>query len=61
MKSMGIEDHRMKGLTMVEGNHDGDDEDSLFEHKHLKIWQTFSHISKVVLTNNIEILIPWSY
>ncbi len=43
---------------MVEGYHKGDDEDSLFEHTHLKIRQTPSQISKVVLINNIETLIP---
>ncbi len=29
----------MQGLIMVEGNHEGDDEDSLFEHKHHKVRQ----------------------
>jgi hypothetical protein len=50
----------MQGLTMVEGNHEGDDEIFLFEHKHRKIRQNPSHTSKVVATNNIETLIPWS-
>jgi hypothetical protein len=45
---------------MVEGNDEGDDEDFLFKHKHHKIRQTLSHISKVVTTNNIKTLIPWS-
>ncbi len=39
---------------MVEGDHEGDDEDSLFKHKHHKIQQTPSHISKVVAINNLE-------
>jgi hypothetical protein len=27
----------MQGLVLVEGDHEGDDEDSLLEHKHRKI------------------------
>jgi hypothetical protein len=46
---------------MVKGNHEGYDKDSLLEHKHRKISQTLSHISKVVATNNLETLTPWSY
>jgi hypothetical protein len=42
----------MKGLAMVEGYYEGNDKDSLLKHTHLKIQQTLSHISKVVLTNN---------
>jgi hypothetical protein len=42
---------------MVEGNHEGDDEDPIFEHKHHKIQQTPSHTSKVATTNNLETLI----
>jgi hypothetical protein len=45
---------------MVEGDHEGDDEDSLFEHKHCKIQQTPLHTSKVVAINNFETLTPWS-
>jgi hypothetical protein len=45
---------------MVEGHHEADDNDSLLKHKHCKNWQTPSHTSKVVTTNNIETLIPWS-
>jgi len=43
----------MKGLIMVEGNHEGDDEDSLFKHRHCKIQQTPWHTSKVMATNNL--------
>jgi hypothetical protein len=50
----------MHQSTMVEGEHEGDDNNFLFEHKHRKIQQTFSHILKVVATNNFEALIPWS-
>jgi hypothetical protein len=50
----------MQGSTMVEGDHKGDDEDCLFKHKHHKIQQILSHASKVVVTNNLETLIPWS-
>ncbi len=46
---------------MVERDHEGDDEDSLFEHKHRKIPQTPSHSSKVVAINNLETLTPWCY
>ncbi len=45
---------------MVEGSHEGDDEDSLFKHKHRKIRQTTSHISKIMATNNLKTLTPWS-
>jgi len=48
----------MHGLTMVEGDHKGDDKDFLFEHKHRKIQQIPSHTLKVVATNNLETLIP---
>jgi hypothetical protein len=41
---------------MVEGNYEGDDKDFLFKHKHYKIQQTLSHISKIVATNNIKTL-----
>jgi hypothetical protein len=44
---------------MVEKDHEGDDKDSLLEHKHHKIQQTPSHIFKIVATNNLETLIPW--
>jgi hypothetical protein len=50
----------MHGLAMVERDHEGDDEDSIFEHKHRKIRQTVSHTSKALTTNNLETLIPWS-
>jgi hypothetical protein len=46
-------------LIMVERNHEGDDEDFLFEHKFCKIWQTPSHTSKVVAINNFKTLISW--
>jgi hypothetical protein len=49
----------MQGLAMVEKDHEGNDKDSLFKHKHCKIQQTPSHISKVVATNNLETLTPW--
>jgi hypothetical protein len=45
---------------MVEGNHEGNDEDFLFEHKYRKIQQYFSHIFKTMATNNLETLTPWS-
>jgi hypothetical protein len=45
---------------MVEGDHEGDDNNSLSEHKYHKIQQKFSHISKVMATNNFETLTPWS-
>jgi hypothetical protein len=45
---------------MVERDHKGNDKDSLFEHKHRKIRQRPSHISKVVATNNLKALAPWS-
>ncbi len=51
----------MQGLVMVEGDREGDDEISLLEHKHRKIWQFFSYTSKVVTTNNFETLTPWFY
>jgi hypothetical protein len=44
---------------MVEGVHVSDDEDFSFERKHHKIQQTFSHISKVVATNNLRKPTPW--
>jgi hypothetical protein len=44
----------MQGSVMVEGNHEGDDEDYLIKHKHRKIQQTPSHISKVMVTNNLK-------
>jgi hypothetical protein len=44
---------------MVEGDHESDDNDSLFEHKHRKIRKTLSHISKSLATNNFKILTPW--
>jgi hypothetical protein len=46
---------------MVEGNHEGNDVNSLFDQKHCKIRQNLSHASKDVATHNIETLIPWSY
>jgi hypothetical protein len=45
---------------MVEGDHEGNEEDFLFEHKHRKIQQTLSHIPKVIATNNLETLTLWS-
>jgi len=45
---------------MVEGDHEGNDEDFLLKQKHHKIQQTPSHTSKVVATNNFKTLTPWS-
>jgi len=59
MKSMEIEDHGDVGSVMVEGDHENNDEDSLFEHKHRKIQQTPSQTFKTMATNNLETLIPW--
>jgi hypothetical protein len=42
---------------MVKKNHEGDDKDFLFEHKHHKIQQTPSHTSKVMAINSFKILI----
>ncbi len=44
---------------MVERDHEGNDEDSLFEHKHRNIQQTLSHTSKAMATNNLKTLTPW--
>jgi hypothetical protein len=43
----------MQRSTMVERDYEGDDEDSLFKHKHRKIQQTPSHLSKVVANTNL--------
>jgi hypothetical protein len=43
MKSMEIENHGIHASVMVEGDHEGDNKDSLFEHKHHKIRQIPSH------------------
>ncbi len=52
----------MHGSTIVEGDHEGKEEDSLFEHKHHKIQQIPSHTSKnMANANNLETLIAWSY
>jgi hypothetical protein len=51
----------MQGSIMVEGDHEGDDKDSLLEHKHHKIQQPPSHTSKTMATNNLETLIPWYF
>jgi hypothetical protein len=45
---------------MVEGDHEGDDEDFLLKHKLCEIQQIPSHTSKVMATNNLETLTPWS-
>jgi len=45
---------------MVEGDHDGNDENSLLKHKHRKIRQILSHMFKTMATNNFETLTPWS-
>jgi hypothetical protein len=37
----------MQGLAMVEGDHENDEEDFLFEHKHYNIIQTFSELPKL--------------
>jgi hypothetical protein len=60
MKSMEIETMGMQRSTMVEGDHEGDEKDFLFNHKPHKIRQTPSHTSKVMATNNLETLTPWS-
>lgn len=46
----------MQGLAMAKKIHVGNDKDSLFMHKDHMIQQTLSHSSKVVATNNLEIL-----
>ncbi len=46
----------MEGLAMARRIHVGDDKNSLFMHKDHMIQQTLSHSSKVVVTNNLEIL-----
>jgi hypothetical protein len=38
---------KLKGSTMVEGDHEGDDKDFLLKHKHCKIQQTPSHSPKL--------------
>jgi hypothetical protein len=48
----------MQRSIMVEGDHEGDEEDYLFEHKHCKIREPLSHTSKAMTTNNLETLIP---
>jgi hypothetical protein len=45
---------------MVEGDHEGDDENSLFKHKHHKIRQTPSHTFKDMAINNLKTLTPLS-
>jgi hypothetical protein len=50
----------MQQLVIVEGIHEGDDEDYLLEHKHCKIQQIPSHISKIMATNSLKTLTPWS-
>jgi len=45
---------------MFEGDHENNDADSLFEHKHHKIQETPSHTSKAMATNNLKTLTPWS-
>jgi hypothetical protein len=59
MKSMEIKNHRMQGSIMVERDHDGNDEDSLFEQKIVRS-DNSSHTYKAMATNNLETLIPWS-
>jgi hypothetical protein len=49
-----------QGLVMVEEVHEGDDEDSLHEHKHHMSPQVPSQTSKVVATNSHKTLTPWS-
>jgi hypothetical protein len=46
---------------MVAKVHEGDDKDSLLEHKHHKMQQTPSHTSKVMANNNFKTLTPWFY
>jgi hypothetical protein len=38
---------------MVEGDHEGNDEDFLLEHEHYKIRKTPSHTLKIIAINNI--------
>ncbi len=45
---------------MVEEVHEGDDEDSLHEHKHHMNPQILSQTSKVATINSHKTLIPWS-
>jgi hypothetical protein len=44
---------------MVEEVYEGNDEDSLYEHKHHMNPQILSQTSKVTATNNHETLTPW--
>jgi hypothetical protein len=46
----------LQGFAMAKKIHVGDDKDSLFMHKDHMIQQTLSHSSKVMATNNLEIL-----
>jgi hypothetical protein len=46
---------------MVEEVHEGNDEDSLHEHKHHKSPQIPSQTFKVMATNNQDTLTPWSH
>jgi hypothetical protein len=48
-----------QGPVMAKKVHEGDDEDSLHEHKHHMNPQIPSQTSKVVATNNRKTLTPW--
>jgi hypothetical protein len=48
-------------MAMVEGDHEGNDEEFLLKHKHRKIQQNPSHTSKIMATNNLETRIPWPF
>jgi hypothetical protein len=49
-----------QGLVMVKEVYEGDDKDSLHEHKHHMNPQIPSQISKITTTNSHETLTPWS-
>jgi hypothetical protein len=57
---MEIETTAMEELVMASRIQMGNGEDFLFMHKHHMTQLTPSHISKVVITNNLEKLTPWS-
>jgi hypothetical protein len=50
-----------QGPVMAKEVHEGNDKDSLHEHKHHMSSQIPSQTSKIVTTNNHETLTPWSY
>jgi hypothetical protein len=50
----------MQGLVIAGRVHVGNDYDPLLTHIHHMTPQTFFHISKIMATNNLEKLIPWT-